>query len=53
MGLEVEVILKRMKRCVEANKIRASEKQYHTVKQQMEELAALIDILEHKLAEDS
>jgi hypothetical protein len=49
MDVEIRPVFDRIKRCVQTGKARAIQRQYQTVRQEMEEIEALIDILERKL----
>ena len=49
MDVDAITVLNRIKRCVSTSKVRALNSYNHMVKQRMEEIEALIDILERKL----
>lgn len=49
MDVDISRILERTKRCAMTGRKRAEERGNHNVKQQMEEIEALLDILETKL----
>ena len=49
MDVNIARILERTKRCAMTGRKRAEERGNHNVKQQMEEIEALLDILETKL----
>tara|TARA_R110001592_G_scaffold194842_1_gene442472 strand:+ start:647 stop:844 length:198 start_codon:yes stop_codon:yes gene_type:complete len=51
MDVDIARILERTKRCAMTGRKRAEERGNHNVKQQMEEIEALLDILETKLKE--
>tara|TARA_R110001592_G_scaffold1996_1_gene12552 strand:- start:591 stop:764 length:174 start_codon:yes stop_codon:yes gene_type:complete len=49
MDVEAKVVLDRIKRCVSVATVRAKERSYSGFQQQMEEIAALLEIFEHKI----
>tara|TARA_R110000803_G_scaffold79833_2_gene145536 strand:- start:556 stop:729 length:174 start_codon:yes stop_codon:yes gene_type:complete len=49
MDVEAKVVLDRIKRCVSVAKVRAKERSYSGFQQQMEEIAALLEIFEHRI----
>lgn len=51
MDVDIAKVLERTKRCAFTGKKRAEERGNHNVKQQMEEIEALLDILETKIKE--
>lgn len=51
MDVDISKILERTKRCAMTGRKRAEERGNHNVKQQMEEIEALLDILEAKIKE--
>ena len=51
MDVDIARILERTKRCAMTGRKRAEERGNHNVKQQMEEIEALLDILETKIKE--
>ena len=51
MDVDIARILERTKRCAMTGRKRAEERGNHNVKQQMEEIEALLDILDTKLKE--
>jgi hypothetical protein len=51
MDVDISKILERTKRCAMNGRKRAEERGNHNVKQQMEEIEALLDILEAKIKE--
>ena len=51
MDVDIAKVLERTKRCAMVGRKRAEERGNHNVKQQMEEIEALLDILETKIKE--
>lgn len=51
MDVDISRVLERTKRCAMNGRKRAEERGNHNVKQQMEEIEALLDILEAKIKE--
>lgn len=51
MDVDIAKVLERTKRCAMIGRKRAEERGNHNVKQQMEEIEALLDILETKIKE--
>lgn len=51
MDVDIAKVLERTKRCAFTGRKRAEERGNHNVKQQMEEIEALLDILETKIKE--
>ena len=51
MDVDISRIVERTKRCAMNGRKRAEERGNHNVKQQMEEIEALLDILEAKIKE--
>ena len=49
MDVDIARVLERTKRCAMTARKRADERGNHTVKQQMEEIEALLEILDTKL----
>ena len=49
MDVEAKVVLDRIKRCVSVATVRAKKRRYSGFQQQMEEIAALLEIFEHRI----
>ena len=49
VDVDIAIVLERTKRCAMTARKRADERGNHTVKQQMEEIEALLEILDTKL----